>query len=118
MVLRHHVSPRMGPAVRRCRACRRSVVAVLVCVVCGVGAPNAFARKVHKPQPPPPPPPTTSSATGTVALWHMDETSGTVMSDSVGGHTGTLHSVQLGQPGFLGTAFGFSGGYVSVPSAG
>src|SRR5437660_3736132 len=54
-----------------------------------------------------------------VALWKMDETSGTVMRDSVGSHTGTLHSVQLGVPGFKGTAYGFTGSsYVSVPSAG
>lgn len=60
-------------------------------------------------------PPTPASL---VALWHMDETSGTVMSDSARTHTGTVHSVQLGLPGFSGTAFGFSGaGYVSVPSA-
>jgi hypothetical protein len=57
---------------------------------------------------------------GLVALWHMNETSGTTMSDSVGSHTGTLHSVTLGvSPGFTGTAFGFNGtsSYVSVPSA-
>ncbi len=61
-----------------------------------------------------------------VALWHMDETSGTVMHDAVGGHDGTLSSVQLGLPGFAGTAYGFTGSsgsggsssYVSVPSAG
>ena len=53
------------------------------------------------------------------ALWKMDETSGTVMRDSVASHTGTLHSVQLGVPGFKGTAYGFTGSsYVSVPSAG
>jgi hypothetical protein len=58
------------------------------------------------------------AATGLSALWHMDETSGTVMHDAVGNHTGTLNSVQVGQPGYLGTAFGFGGsGYVSVPSA-
>jgi len=58
------------------------------------------------------------AATGLAALWHMDETSGTVMHDAVGNHTGTLNSVQVGQPGYLGTAFGFGGsGYVSVPSA-
>ena len=40
------------------------------------------------------------------------------MNDAVGSHTGTLHSVQVGQPGYLGTAYGFGGsGYVSVPSA-
>ena len=54
-----------------------------------------------------------------VALWTMDETSGTVMRDSIAGHNGTLHSVQLGVPGFKGTAYGFTGSsYVSVPSAG
>jgi hypothetical protein len=54
-----------------------------------------------------------------VALWHMDETSGTVMRDSARTHSGTLHSVALGQPGFAGTAYGFNGSssYVSVPSA-
>jgi hypothetical protein len=58
-------------------------------------------------------------ATGVRALWHMDETSGSSMIDSVGGHNGSLHSVSTGQPGFLGNAYGFSGsGYVSVPSSG
>jgi hypothetical protein len=54
-----------------------------------------------------------------VALWHMDETSGTTMVDSVGGNNGTLYHVALGVPGFAGTAFGFNGqySYVSVPSA-
>lgn len=55
---------------------------------------------------------------GLVALWHMDEASGDAMLDSVGGHTGALSSVTVGEPGFLGTAYGFSGsGYVSVPTA-
>ena len=60
-----------------------------------------------------PPPP------GLVALWHMDETSGTTMFDSVGTHNGTLHSTQIGLPGFTGTAFGFNGSssYVNVPTA-
>src|SRR3954451_1336932 len=59
-----------------------------------------------------------SGNVGVVALWHMDETSGTVMHDSVAGHDGTLFSVQLGLPGFAGTAFGFTGSsYASVPSA-
>jgi hypothetical protein len=61
-----------------------------------------------------------STQAGVVALWHMDETSGTVMYDSVGGHNGSLYSVQPGLPGFLGFAYGFNGSssYVSVPSAG
>ena len=66
-----------------------------------------------------------SAATAPVALWHMNELSGTVMSDSIAGHDGTLHSVQTGLPGASGTAYGFSGSsgsggsnsYVSVPSA-
>jgi Concanavalin A-like lectin/glucanases superfamily len=58
-----------------------------------------------------------SASAGVVALWHMDERSGTSMLDSAGRHTGTLHSVSLGLPGFLGTAYGFGSGYVSVPAA-
>jgi hypothetical protein len=55
---------------------------------------------------------------GTVALWHMNETSGSVMTDSVGGHNGTIFGAQLGVPGFTGTAYLFSGkAYVSVPTA-
>jgi Concanavalin A-like lectin/glucanases superfamily len=56
---------------------------------------------------------------GLVALWHMDETSGTVMSDSIRSHSGTLFSVQRGLPGFVGFAYGFNGSssYVSVPTA-
>jgi hypothetical protein len=55
---------------------------------------------------------------GLVALWHMDETSGTTMFDSVGTHNGTLHSTQIGLPGLTGTAYGFNGSssYVDVPS--
>ena len=55
-----------------------------------------------------------------VALWHMDETSGSTMFDSIGQSNGTLHSVTLGQAGFSGLAYGFNGStsYVSVPSAG
>jgi hypothetical protein len=53
-----------------------------------------------------------------VALWHMNETSGTTMFDSIGAHNGSLYSVQLGLPGFSGTAYGFNGSssYVDVPS--
>jgi hypothetical protein len=54
-----------------------------------------------------------------VALWHMDELSGTVMHDSARSHDGTLKSVQLGLPGYAGTAYGFNGSssYASVPTA-
>jgi hypothetical protein len=53
-----------------------------------------------------------------VALWHMDEVSGTTMFDAVAGHNGSLFNVTRGLPGFLGTAYGFNGSssYVSVPS--
>ena len=63
--------------------------------------------------------PASSPPPGLVSLWHMDETSGTTMFDSVGGHNGTLHSTQLGLPGFTGTAYSFNGSssYVDVPSS-
>jgi hypothetical protein len=53
-----------------------------------------------------------------VALWHMDESSGNVMVDSVGGHNGVSTGVQVGIPGFIGSAYAFSRrSFVSVPSA-
>ena len=55
-----------------------------------------------------------------VALWHMDETSGTTMFDSAGQNNGTLTtSVALGLSGFSGLAYGFDGSssYASAPSA-
>jgi hypothetical protein len=62
--------------------------------------------------------PAASADTGLVALWHMDETSGSVMKDAVGSHSGKLQSVQLGQSGFLGKAYGFTGSSkVTVASA-
>jgi hypothetical protein len=55
----------------------------------------------------------------TVALWHMDETLGTTMVDGVGGNNGRLRNVALGQPGFLGAAYGFAGlgSVATVPSS-
>jgi len=48
----------------------------------------------------------------------MDETTGTVMHDAAGSHNGTLQNVALGQPGFAGLAYGFTGSStVLVPSA-
>jgi hypothetical protein len=60
------------------------------------------------------------ASAGTVSLWHMDETSGTTMVDSVGGNDGTLHNITLGQPGFLGRAYSFNGSnsVVTGPTAG
>jgi hypothetical protein len=56
---------------------------------------------------------------GIVAQWHMNEASGTTMVDAIGSHNGVLHGVQLGQPGFDGTAYGFNGSssYANVPAA-
>jgi hypothetical protein len=55
------------------------------------------------------------------ALWHMNETSGTVMNDSSGhGYNGTLSNVKTGVAGFNGsTAYGFNGSSskVIVPDA-
>jgi concanavalin A-like lectin/glucanase superfamily protein len=49
------------------------------------------------------------AAAATVSLWHMDETSGTTMHDSVGANHGALTNIALGQPGYAGTAYGFNG---------
>jgi Concanavalin A-like lectin/glucanases superfamily len=59
------------------------------------------------------------AAAATVSLWHMNETAGTTMVDSVGGHNGTAQHVALGQPGFQGTAYGFPGrpAIVTIPSS-
>jgi acetyl/propionyl-CoA carboxylase alpha subunit len=62
---------------------------------------------------------TSSTATKTVALWHMDELSGTTMVDSgtSPANDGTLTNVTVGVPGINGTTgYGFTRGYVSVPS--
>lgn len=49
----------------------------------------------------------------------MDETSGSVIHDSAGSHDGALRSVQLGQPGFAGKSYGFTGSSkVTVASSG
>jgi hypothetical protein len=54
-----------------------------------------------------------------VSAWHMDETSGTTMVDSVGGNNGMLSDVTLGEPGIAGTAYGFNGqdSIVTVPDS-
>ncbi len=59
-------------------------------------------------------------ATGmTVSVWHMDELSGTTMTDSVGTNPGTLSNVTAGVPGFLNTAYAFDGNssIVTVPDS-
>src|SRR5918911_5770328 len=52
-----------------------------------------------------------------VALWHMNEASGTTMHDSVGGHDGTLVDVMLGVSGKSASAYHFNGtsSYAYVP---
>jgi Concanavalin A-like lectin/glucanases superfamily len=59
-----------------------------------------------------------ASAATPVAVWHMDETSGTTMVDAAGDNNGVLRSVTLGVPGKSGTGYGFGGksSYVSVPN--
>jgi len=91
-------------------------IVLLVCV-CAMSSPAVAAAKKK--------PPTSSgggtagaTGTGVRALWHMNETSGSTMVDSSGnGHNGSLSSVQLGVPGFSGTAYGFTRGTVTVSSA-
>jgi hypothetical protein len=61
---------------------------------------------------------TASAASAPVAVWHLDETSGSSAYDAVGGNTGAIHNVTVGVPGFAGSAFRFDGksSYVDVPS--
>jgi hypothetical protein len=59
------------------------------------------------------------AASAPVALWHLDETSGSSMDDAIAQNTGALHGVVLGVPGLAGTAYRFDGksSYVEVPSS-
>src|SRR5205823_6573320 len=51
------------------------------------------------------------------AVWHMDEKSGSTMTDGMGSATGRLRGVKVGVAGFLGTGYSFSGnGLISVSS--
>jgi hypothetical protein len=61
---------------------------------------------------------TASAASTPVAVWHLDETSGSSAFDAVGANTGAVHNVTVGVPGFAGSAFRFDGksSYVDVPS--
>jgi Concanavalin A-like lectin/glucanases superfamily len=62
----------------------------------------------------------TVSTAVVAGLWHMNETSGTVMADSSGnGNNGTLYNVTLGAAGKYGTSYTFNGksSYVEVPDA-
>ena len=59
-----------------------------------------------------------------VALWKMNQTSGTTMNDTASGGSavddGTLTNVTVGEPGAKGHAYGFNGpalSYVDVPSS-
>lgn len=55
-----------------------------------------------------------AQASTVVALWHMDETSGTVMHDAVGGNDGRLTDVRIGIPGVRGKAYAFNGSSSSI----
>jgi concanavalin A-like lectin/glucanase superfamily protein len=79
----------------------RRVLLVVVLGVLGVGASPAVADAAP------------------VAVWHLDETSGTSAFDAVGANTGTNHNVTLRVPGFAGTAYRFDGNssYVQVPTS-
>lgn len=62
--------------------------------------------------------PTSASAATTAALWHMDD-AGSVMVDSSGnGLNGASTNVAVGQPGAVGSAYGFqrTPAYVTVPN--
>jgi hypothetical protein len=61
----------------------------------------------------------TSAVASTVALWHLDERSGTTMTDAAGPNMGTVHDVIMGVAGTEGTAYRFDGrtSYVTVPSS-
>jgi PKD repeat protein len=52
-------------------------------------------------------------------LWHMDEASGTAMTDATGNHPGSLHTVELAQIGVASTGYRFNGtsSYVRIPNA-
>ena len=61
-----------------------------------------------------------SAASVAVGVWHLDEAAGAVTAvDSSGaGHNGTLRgSVVAGQPGYQGSAYEFTRGWVEVPTA-
>ena len=45
-----------------------------------------------------------------MGYWRLDESTGTVAHDSVGGHDGQYLSVKLGQPGYSGKDPGYFGG--------
>jgi Concanavalin A-like lectin/glucanases superfamily len=60
-----------------------------------------------------------AASAATVSLWHMDETAGSTMLDSVGANNGTLSHVGLGQVGVANGAYGFDGtsSIITVPSS-
>ena len=93
---RHQVSVR-AVVGRRAWPRRCLLAIVLVCPIVAITAQSALAK--------------------TVALWHMNEKSGSVMHDSVGNHNGTLFNVTLGEPGWRGSAYGFARSSLTVPSA-
>ena len=53
--------------------------------------------------------PAAAPAAVTVSFWHMDETSGSTMVDSVSGFDGRLRDVRLGVPAHFGRGYRFNG---------
>jgi hypothetical protein len=54
-------------------------------------------------------PPSAAAAAATVSFWHMDETSGSTMVDSVSGFDGRLRNVRVGVPAHYGRGYRFNG---------
>jgi Concanavalin A-like lectin/glucanases superfamily len=63
--------------------------------------------------------PSPAYAATVVALWHMDDKGSTMTDSSGNGLTGHLKNVAVGQPGLLGTSFGWTKtpAYVTVPDS-
>ena len=103
----HAAGPRYKPAGADVGATLR----VTVTAANAAGSARATSGRTHVVR--------VSRKTPVIALWHMDETAGNVMHDSVGAHTGTLQAIQVGLPGSRGTSYRFNGrnSDVSVPSA-
>jgi hypothetical protein len=81
---------------------RRCIVLLTAALACGVALPSAAQAAV------------------TVSFWHMNETSGSTMVDSVNGFNGTLSHVGLNAPGVFSPGYSFNGSssVVTVPNTG
>jgi hypothetical protein len=76
---------------------------------------NIFIRKTIATAPPEP-----TCPSGMVAYWKLDESSGTIASDSIGSHTGTLQGSPTWQPGKINNAIysnANTGNWINVPNS-